>query len=308
MIVVRKTFSLAAIFVILYLFPNKVFGAVLFSEDFELGSLSSWSSSGGSATATISAETAHGGVNSIKVQHGKTSSYGFQTVIPNIEGGMFYDTIGYGNSTDSATASFFIRLAWYSSFDGGGSQLSQSYDSNTGNSSTSDWQLLSQTIQAPTGANSAKLRLVLNSKSQNLLASAYFDDIVFQESTHTPTPTPSPTPTSTTTSSPMPTWAPTPTPTPVKTPSPTPTETAESPPYLEDISTDSGVLGLASESGTHRPLQTTAPEKQKNNFPFIAAGFMIVGIGLIGFSVFSIIKGLKKSYTNDSEKSDLEIS
>ncbi|MCX6704450.1 MAG: carbohydrate binding domain-containing protein, partial [Candidatus Woesebacteria bacterium] len=101
----------------LFFFLETIFGAVLFSEGFESSDLSSWSSSGGGAAAIISEEIFHGGSKSIKIQHSKTASYGFQTVIQNIEGGMFYDVSGYGNSTDSGTAAFFIRLAWYSSTD-----------------------------------------------------------------------------------------------------------------------------------------------------------------------------------------------
>lgn len=183
-------------------FPASSFAATLFSSGFEDGNLSSWSSSGGGATATISAENVRSGNNAIKIQNDKTGSYGFQQVIPNIEGGMFYEARGYGKAYDSSTASFFIRVAWYSSSDGSGSQLSSPSDSNVVDNVSNDWTLLTtNAIQAPSTANSAKIRLVLNSKTSGQLALAYFDDILFQESiaptatpTLTPTPSPSPTP------------------------------------------------------------------------------------------------------------------
>jgi hypothetical protein len=291
----------------IYLFlPKTVFSAVLFSTDFESGDLSSWSSSGGGAVATISAEIAHSGLNSIKIQHNKTSSYGFQTVIQNIEGGVFYDVSGYGNSTDSGTGAFFIRLAWYSSADGSGSQLSYSYDSNAGNSTTSDWQHLSETVQSPIGANSAKIRLVLNSKTQNSLASAYFDDILFQESTYTPTPSPTNSPT------PTPTPPPTKSPTPSPTKSPTPIPTKMQIPASTDplISTNSGqdVLGIQNTYETPAPSPKSEPDAKSSKLPFVAIGFVLTGVCLIGFAIFNIIKGLKKGYNGESEKQDSQIS
>lgn len=187
------------------------FAVTLFSEDFESNRIDGWSSSGGGATATTAAEFAKNSSYSIKVQHDKTSSYGFQTVIPNIEGGMFYEALGFGKTNNANTAGFFLRVAWYSSNDGSGSQLSSPSDSNSGNSESSDWiSLNTGSIQAPSNAGSAKVRLVLNSKTSGQLASAYFDSISFKESV-APTPIPTDTPTQTPSPTSSPTKIPTPT-------------------------------------------------------------------------------------------------
>ncbi|MBI2614011.1 MAG: hypothetical protein HYW62_04545 [Candidatus Levybacteria bacterium] len=200
-------------------FVRPALAVELLSDGFESG-IGSWSSSGGGATATISAELARTGIYSLKVQHDKTSSYGFQKTISNTEGGMFYRASGYGKTTDVNVASYFIRIAWYASTDGSGSQLSSPNDSNSSTTINGDWVLLTiDSIQAPSTANSAKVRLVLTSVSSGQTAYVYFDDILFEESiapTSTPTPTPSPTntPTPTKTPTPSPTHSPTPTLTP----------------------------------------------------------------------------------------------
>jgi hypothetical protein len=128
-----------------------------------------------------------------------------------------------------------------------------------------------------------------------------------------PTPVPTPTPTLAPTPAPTPTETPTPVPTPTKTPSPTktpisvPTENVLGEETF-NISSESAVI--ASESGltTQASLQSSPSAKSKSKFPFLAAGITTLGIGFIAFSVFSIIKNLKKSYTNDSEKQDSGIS
>lgn len=267
------------LFLFSFSFVRPVFAVTLLSTGFEDGTTGSWSSSGGGASATISADIVRTGSYSIKIQHDKTSSYGFQNVVQNIEGGMFYQASGYGKTTDANTASFFIRVAWYSSADGSGSQLSSPNDSNIETTINGDWLLLTtNSIQAPASANSAKIRLVLTSKTSGQLAYAYFDDIVFQESI---APTNTPTPTSVPTSTPVPTNTPTPKPTPtptlIPTPSPTPT-----------IVLPTEVLGESTESAipTEAQLEIKATESSKqkqkvlgeqvNNTPKI-----LVGIGVI---------------------------
>jgi hypothetical protein len=42
--------------------------------------------------------------------------------------------------------------------------------------------------------------------------------------------------------------------------------------------------------------------------PLLAVGLIALGVGLIGFSVFSIIKSAKKSYTIESENKNNQIS
>jgi hypothetical protein len=49
-------------------------------------------------------------------------------------------------------------------------------------------------------------------------------------------------------------------------------------------------------------------EEPGPKFPLPAIGLIVLGVGLIGFSVFSIIKGAKKSYNIESENKNSQIS
>ncbi|OGY08700.1 MAG: hypothetical protein A2782_04245 [Candidatus Blackburnbacteria bacterium RIFCSPHIGHO2_01_FULL_43_15b] len=104
----------------------------------------------------------------------------------------------------------------------------------------------------------------------------------------TPTPTPSPTlqPTQAPTNTPIPTHAPTNTPTPTKKPTPTPIVEAEEP------ASDSGVvLGESTITPTPTleptPTETIKVEGVSWKTPVMASVFVILGLGLVGFSAFS---------------------
>lgn len=247
------------------------------NSDFESSSVDPWTSSGGGAIATISSELIHSGQKTIKLSHDKSSSYGFQQTVQSLEGGMFYEISGYGASKDSNIDTYFLRVAWYESSDASGSQMSSPNDTERGNVSNGEWVQFNQIIQAPANAKSAKVRLVLTSKSNGTLTTAYFDDILFQESvapSPTVTPTPNPTTAPTNTPQPIQTTAPTATITPSKTPTPTreptvtpqPTETIE--PLVSDIL---GTQEIATEAGR-------ASESKPLVFSFFFIG---TGLGLI---------------------------
>lgn len=126
-----------------------------------------------------------------------------------------------------------------------------------------------------------------------------------------PCPTPTPNPTSSTTFSP----SPTPTPAPAKTPTPTSTKTSTPVPIKtpspKPINTPEGIV-LGEETVFPSPqmsepvINLTAGPKIK--FPVSAIGLVVIGVGLIGFSVISIIKRFKKSYTIESGKENNQIS
>ena len=118
----------------------------------------------------------------------------------------------------------------------------------------------------------------------------------------TPTPSASPTPTSSTSPSQTPTSTPTKTPTPIPTPIKTPIP-AKIPSPSPTGSPETFVLGK--ETVFPSPQATENP---KAKFPFLAIIFIILGMGLIGYSVISIIKSAKKSYTIGSEKENNQIS
>lgn len=305
----RAIIGLIAVFLFLFYSASPCFAVELLSDGFESG-IGSWSSSGGGATATVSAELARTGTYSLKVQHDKTGSFGFQRAVSNIEGGMFYRVSGYGKTTSSNTSSFFIRLAWYTSTDGTGSQLSSPNDSNAGLSSDAGWVLLDQTIQAPSTANSVKVRLVLASVASGQIAYAYFDDIVFQESiapTATPTHTPTPAPTST------PTSAPTQAPTPTKTPTPIPntltSKPSASPTPKDVLLTD--VLGEGTQSGSiaypinaklNKQNTLISNESKNTNSNWFQKVFIFLGVVFISVCAVLIFQAIKKGKLTDNEE------
>lgn len=297
-------------YIFFFILSSKILAVTLFSTDFESADISSWSSSGGGTIATISSELAKSGSYSIKVQHEKTSSYGFQTPVSNIEGGMFYNVSGYGRTTSENTASFFIRVAWYTSTDGSGSQLSSPNDSNSGTGIDSNWLFLTtNVIQAPANANSAKIRLVLTSKTSGQQAFAYFDEVLFQESiapTSTPTPTTTPTsvPTSVPTSTPIPTTAKTPTP--AKIPTPTAifsiTQTKLNTPTLPEKILGEGTMEARLTSTLNNKLTPTKKvevlsensQSNKSRFFFSLGAIFLIACGILVFRKLKITHFTKR--------------
>lgn len=268
--------TIVGMVVLFFFFSSSVFASNLLTNfDFESDTINPWEKSGGSATATISSELLHGGTRSLKVTHSNIGSYGFQQTIPSLEGGMFYQVIGYGATKDVNVDTYFLRVAWYTSADGSGSQLSSPNDTTKANRLDGEWTQFNQILQAPATANSAKVRLVLTSKSADVLASVFFDDITFQESvapTPEPTPTPTNTPVPTPTHTPVPTVTPIPTGTPTRKPTPSLTSTLrptpEFIPTMASSSTES-VLGVQDS-------------KTSNTKPYIIALlFISVGCALL---------------------------
>lgn len=126
------------------------------------------------------------------------------------------------------------------------------------------------------------------------------------ETNHLPTPTPSPTPSPTLTPTATATPTPSPTATPTKTATPTPlatktpitTPTATSTEKSEDQGSSAKEVAALRNS-----MITPTPSPQvlgtsKSKFPFVAFGFLIVGVGLIGFAVFPIVKNKIQEYNN----------
>jgi hypothetical protein len=54
-------------------------------------------------------------------------------------------------------------------------------------------------------------------------------------------------------------------------------------------------------------FQSSPSGESKSGFLFLASGLIVTAVGFVGFSIFSIIKSIKKSYTNVDEKQDSEI-
>ncbi len=117
-----------------------------------------------------------------------------------------------------------------------------------------------------------------------------------------PTPTPVPSVTSASTQAPTPT--PIPTPTPTKKPTPKPTPTPESG-VLGDESVSTGLDFSASQS-TPAPTPTVVAESGRK-FPIPAIIFILSGVSLLGFSIYSFVRGVKKGYTIKSENTPPQI-
>ncbi|MPZ99577.1 MAG: hypothetical protein GEU80_09640 [Dehalococcoidia bacterium] len=147
-----------------------------------------------------------------------------------VEPGQWYEAAAVLQVTGAAEAGW-VRIAWYPSTDGGGSQLSTvDSEAMTGGLAV----VTTGPVQAPPGALSATVRLMLRpygSVHAELLA----DLATFLPAAAPPPPTPSPTPT------PTPTAAPTATATPSATATPRPPPAATSGP--------SGFVGPAGPAG-----------------------------------------------------------
>lgn len=186
---------------------------------------SSWLTNHSRVWFTYSSDFYLSGSKAARVTNTSSSSYGIEQIISAIEPGEEYSFFGYAHSNDTNTSSIRLRLAWYESTDGSGSQIS-TVDSNIVNPPTYEWKFLSGGVNAPLNAHSVKLRAILASKTTDVEALAYFDNLAF-EKVDSPTPTPTeapptipPVPTNTPTLIPVPTSTgaltntPTPTPTP----------------------------------------------------------------------------------------------
>lgn len=175
--------------------------------DFESG-LEGWEASNGSVAFERVSGQGHSGEYGVKVGHDKTGSYGIQSLV-SVEGGTLYEVEAWVKGNEGNVKKAFVRLAWYESEDGSGSQLTTK-DSNEVES-PSDWVELTVVGQAPEQAQSAKIRLVMASAEKGSGASVLFDDVRMDDVE----PSPTPAPTATNTPKPTPTSKPRPTATPV---------------------------------------------------------------------------------------------
>lgn len=118
--------------------------------------------------------------------------------------------------------------------------------------------------------------------------------------TPTPTPTPSPTFVATVapTAIPTQTAAPTKTPTPMPTKSltPKPTATPKQTPLLTE---ETAVLGLAATPVSETPSPTPFVQPQlKRKISFLPIVLITVGVGMMGFAVYNLIRARKDSFQN----------
>jgi len=195
----------------LIFFPKKIWASNLIQNSgFESGT-QNWKINNSTVLFSATSEEFFEGTQSARIFNPRTSSYGTEQTLTDISSTLNYQIKANLKLISPYPEKSFLRVAWYKSVDGSGSQSSTD-DSNYATPS-SDWQEISLTKNPSEGINSAKIRLLVAS------GSAYFDNVSFIEYFY-PSSTPEPTP-------PLPSGfeeqAETPSPTPEPTSTPTPT-------------------------------------------------------------------------------------
>lgn len=175
-----------------------------------------------------------------------------------VEGGQWYEASVVARVAFGAGEAA-LRVTWYPLRGGVGEQLGSVDGSAT---SGEPWaELSSGPVQAPVGARSARVRLLLRSPDGR--ATAAFDNAAFVATlAPTPTPTPSPTPTPTATPTPTPTATPTPEPEPTPTPSPTPTASPTATPIPEPSPTPEAARAVSDATPSASPTPEATPTPQ----------------------------------------------
>jgi hypothetical protein len=140
-----------------------------------------WSKFGGSMGLTSSA---HGGQQAATLSSDGGGTWWIHQAAQ-VSGGQWYRAEAWGR-VQSGSGEAFIRVNWYASIDGSGANIGQV---DSGIVTGSGWAYMTTgAIQAPPGANSARVRLMLRAEGN---AAAAFDDAgLFVSAAATPTPVP----------------------------------------------------------------------------------------------------------------------
>ena len=223
---------------------------LLTNPGFENGT-AGWSVNYSTATFEVVTTTIHSGSYAAALTSNSTSTKSISQMITGIVPGNRYSFSGYGYVADANVQKMYLRLAWYSTADCSGEQLSTT-DSNSITTPGSYQQLIASAKIAPASALCARIRASLDPVS-GVPATAYFDDLTLTlDFTPTSTFTPSSTPTASSTKTPTNTPSPTPTATSTKTPTNTPSAT----PTATSTNTPTCTL---SPTPTVTPTPTTTP-------------------------------------------------
>lgn len=271
------------IFLFSLIFTTPIFAAenLLQNPDFESG-VSPWDSGTFGANFTTSTEFKNNGNNSGRVETTTQNSgtkYVYQVV--SVEPGKVYKASGYILKQGESNSTAAIVLAFYASTDGSGSQIGgNSYSSANINSNSTSFSFVeTDAIEAPSSAQSARIRLSISMpQGASQTGIAYFDDLQFTEvPPQPPSPSPSPSPSPTPTSSAQSSSPKSPTPTPKATP--TQTTPVSSPQILGVESTTSATL---QSPLVKTPSSTPAPKagSSRTRIAAIATGSGAILIGL----------------------------
>lgn len=178
----------------------------------------------GGTTSQNSSRKRSGSYSLALVSASTSTKWAYQTVT--VQSGAYYRATAYAAQGNSAPGEIFLRVSWYDSGDGSGEAISS--DDSTGvigANSSSFQQLVTDPVQAPSGARSARVRLMFRPAGASS-ATVYFDDVGFAGTPPPTDPPATPAPTGNA-ATPAPTtagWTPTPRPTNGSTNSPDPTD------------------------------------------------------------------------------------
>ncbi len=169
---------------------DEVAGTALVAGDFEglwAADLGPWRKYGGELDVTSAAFSGSAAL-ALRSQSSSTK-WAYQVVL--VEPGRWYELRAMARIEGEGEA--FLRVSWYASTDGTGSELGHA-DSMASVTSGPWSPLATGPIQAPAAARSARVRLMLRPASPAPVT-AFFDDVQFEETAPPPSPTPTATPT-----------------------------------------------------------------------------------------------------------------
>jgi hypothetical protein len=153
-----------------------------FEDVREDGTPYGWRKIGGeiSASGAVSSE---GDLSAALLSRTESTKWLYQTV--SVEGGSYYRLRAMALKNDPAAREVLLRVSWYASADGSGSQLSTVDSSALAEDSPEFVALDTGPVRAPPEARSAKVRLLLRPKSATSVV-VYFDNVRFERTAAPP--------------------------------------------------------------------------------------------------------------------------
>ncbi|GAF72291.1 unnamed protein product, partial [marine sediment metagenome] len=155
-------------------FPSLVNGG--FEDVREDGTPYGWRKVGGEMSAS-KAFHAEGERSAALVSRTASTKWIYQTV--SVQGGAFYRLLAAALKNDPGVREALLRVSWYESADGSGSQIGTADSPALAEDSAGFVMLDTGPVQAPPQARSAKVRLLLRPASA--AAVVYFDAVRFEE-------------------------------------------------------------------------------------------------------------------------------
>lgn len=157
------------------LFPSLVNGG--FEQARNDGTPYGWRKVGGQM-GTSATTKAEGQRSATLASHTESTKWLYQSL--SVEGGRHYRLTAKALKSDANVKEVLLRLSWYASVDGSGSQLATADSEPLSEVSPQFVGLDTGAVRAPAEARSARARLMLRPASA-AAATAYFDDVRFEE-------------------------------------------------------------------------------------------------------------------------------